>query len=458
MGPRLEGARWQVEDLTPEQGLELAVDAALEHGVDAVLFAGDVVESMQDRFAAVGPLEVACARLLERGIPVFAVAGNHDVEALPTVVQRLKGALKLLGAGGSWEAATVSGADGTTIRVLGRSFAQRIERASPMSLLDGEELWEPQLPTVGLLHCDLDQPGSPHAPVARRELDSGSAGRCAAWLLGHIHKPSLPPITGPGAPAPPVGYLGSLVALDAGEPGPHGPWLVEVGAEGVEEARQIPLSPVRFEALEVACADLVTDPAELLHWTAEQAQDAVVDRLHSGMRALLERCTEEQPTLRVLSVRATFTGAVGSPAMRSALVWLQREPDLQQVGGSGTAIAVCERVEDAFRPVLDLAQLKAEAGPLGELATILLEVEEDTDTGRRLVAEFVADEFDRQLRQGPWRSGLEVGEHPEPPPDPRDVLLQTTRNLLAELHGARLAAAGPDGGNHGTDGVGGGTS
>ena len=75
------------EDLTPASALGLSVDFAIEHHLDAVLFAGDVVESTNARFEAMLPLEENVRRLLEKGIEVIAVAGNHDVEALPRLAE-----------------------------------------------------------------------------------------------------------------------------------------------------------------------------------------------------------------------------------------------------------------------------------------------------------------------------------------------------------------------------------
>ena len=47
-----ELGEWGVDphELTPEAALEAAVDRAIEASVDAVLFAGDVVESSNARF------------------------------------------------------------------------------------------------------------------------------------------------------------------------------------------------------------------------------------------------------------------------------------------------------------------------------------------------------------------------------------------------------------------------
>ncbi len=71
------------DKLTPEAALDQATSYAIDNQVDAVLFAGDVVESKNARYEALRPLERCIARLQENSISVIGVAGNHDIEALP---------------------------------------------------------------------------------------------------------------------------------------------------------------------------------------------------------------------------------------------------------------------------------------------------------------------------------------------------------------------------------------
>ena len=89
---------WGVDpaELTPATALRRAVDFAIEKGVDAALFAGDVVDGDNARFEAMAPLEESVRRLLDKGIGVMAVAGNHDFEALPRLAALIDG-VTLLG-------------------------------------------------------------------------------------------------------------------------------------------------------------------------------------------------------------------------------------------------------------------------------------------------------------------------------------------------------------------------
>ena len=61
---------WGIDpnDLSPAAALTMSVDFAIEQKVDAVLFAGDVVESTNDRFEAIPPLEKNVRRLIDEDI------------------------------------------------------------------------------------------------------------------------------------------------------------------------------------------------------------------------------------------------------------------------------------------------------------------------------------------------------------------------------------------------------
>ncbi len=235
-------------DLTPEAALGAAVERAIEERVDAVLFSGDVVESTNARFEALRPLESALRRLLAADIPVLAVAGNHDVEALPRLSDAIEG-FELIGRGGRWQTRVIEKTGGPAVEILGWSFPEKQVRHSPIDDLLRNPIapTRPGIPRIGLLHCDLDASGGNYAPIASRELsDSG----LDAWLLGHIHKPSLTAGTSADG-AGPRGYLGSLVGLDPGERGPHGPWLIRVNAQGEVTAQQLAIAPLRWERFDV---------------------------------------------------------------------------------------------------------------------------------------------------------------------------------------------------------------
>ena len=95
-----------LDKLTPAAALKAAIALAIDEEVDGVLFAGDLVESMNARFEALRPLEQALASLKAAGIGAWAVVGNHDADALPSLAATLDG-LELIGLGGEWEVKTI---------------------------------------------------------------------------------------------------------------------------------------------------------------------------------------------------------------------------------------------------------------------------------------------------------------------------------------------------------------
>ena len=198
---------------------EAIVDRAIEEKVDLVALAGDVVDHDNRFFEAIGPLERGLASLASHGIPTFAVAGNHDFDVFPRVAEVVgSDCFCLLGQGGQWEETRFTTKAGQQLCFHGWSFPSAHVPTSPLA---DYRLASTDVPTLGILHAEVDVPASPYAPVTRAELNSTGV---TLWLLGHVHKPDYDKAVG----GPPVLYPGSPQALDPGEGGPHGPWLIEI--------------------------------------------------------------------------------------------------------------------------------------------------------------------------------------------------------------------------------------
>ena len=288
-----EISSWGIDpnELTPAATLKLSVDFAIKRQVDAVLFAGDVVESTNARFEALLPLEESVRQLLDAGIQVIAVAGNHDVEALPRLAALIDG-FTLLGAGGQWEARMIAKNQSPVVEVIGWSFGERYVRQSPVAQLLTQPLEAPSppVPRIGLLHADLGASGGHYAPIRQAELDDTGYD---AWLLGHIHKPSLEN-SSTSTETRPSGYLGSLIGLDPSETGPHGPWLLRI-SNGNLHLEHVPLAPLRWEHVAVPVDGLV------------HVED-VPDRLMGEAGRIVRRFNESGTSLRAIGLRAQLTG------------------------------------------------------------------------------------------------------------------------------------------------------
>ncbi len=323
------------------------VDYAVGQKVDALLLAGDIVDRDNRFFEAFGPLERGVRGLVENGVKVIAVAGNHDYDTLGSIQRSLgESSFVLLGAGGEWGTSLVE-AGGRELEVLGWSFPASYYRDSPLKTLG--PLPQAQTLRLGLLHADLSGPGD-YAPAKPEELKRQDV---RLWIVGHTHSPFLDlenRILAPGSPQ----------AMDAGEPGPHGPWLLEFDErDKLRRAAHVPLSSVRYEKIEVNAKDLDFNACR------EAILEAVRDRRN------VVRDQGGRPA-EVLSCRLRLHG-------RSRLS-ARRQPDLArevcdlQLGDDAMRLIV-DRIDFETKPVVDLASLALANDPPGVLARLLLELE-----------------------------------------------------------------------------------
>ncbi len=173
-----------------------------------------------------------------------------------------------------------------------------------------------------------------------------------AWLLGHVHQPDAL-----AAPRP-VGYLGSLSALDPGETGPRGPWLVEIAHRGAVEARHLATAPLRFERLEISLDGL-------------DVADGVHERIVQSIAVLDERIALAGASPRAVGCRVVLTGR---SALRGAV-----ERVLAAADPTGTVLEeragiayFVESWRNAALPALDLEEAARGVDPVAMLARRIL--------------------------------------------------------------------------------------
>jgi len=394
-------------ELTPAAAWRATVAEAVRLKVDAVCLAGDVVDTADDRFEAYGHLEAGVRRLVEAGIQVVGVAGNHDVEALPRLARRIDG-FRLVGEGGRWEVVEIAGRDGR-IELLGWSFPGRRVESSP---LEGGLGPRPDItPRIGLLHCDVDG-HSPYAPVPRAALEAAPVD---GWLLGHIHRPD--PLSG----SHPIGYLGSLVGLDPGEPGPHGPWRVAV-EEGRVEATHLPLAPLRWEdeAVEV---EAIRGDGDGLEEAVGEAAVAALERVHH--RIAVAATPRAAP--RVVGCRLRLTGR--SPAHAALVAVAAGEAIGRTSLVRGDTVYFVERVVDDALPAVDLEALARGDDPPGLLARHLLALEGGENEATPLLTR--ARAALEAVAARPW-PGLDPADDADPRPLLRRVGIRLLEQLLSQ--------------------------
>lgn len=397
------------------------VDLAVERSVDVVALTGDIVDRENRFFEAIGPLERGICRLADHEISTFAVAGNHDFDVFLRVANAMDtDRFHLLGAGGQWERMRFE-SNGSAIDFVGWSFpTQHVENSPLSSLSEQVELGgDPEVAAVGLLHADLDQPRSKYAPVDSLRLARAPVD---AWLLGHIHSPELRQTDTGGI----ILYPGSPQPLDPGEPGVHGPWIVDIGAGGGVEARQQPLATVRYEPLDV---DLEGVDSEV------EFERAVPEQIRENLE---EIAATGGPVRRVV-YRLRYQGRT---ALHRRLEQLSRPlvADLDiSFDGIGSDV---DRVEVQTRPKLDLEALATGEDPPAVLAELLLKVRdgriEESERGKRLLRD-LRERVDAVLRAGaygPLRSDEATKDGPDEEWIREQVMVQGM-SLLDEMLAAK---------------------
>ena len=401
------------QTLTPAAALERAVDYAIEHELDAVLFAGDVVENTNARFEAMLPLENSVRRLLNKDIEVIAVAGNHDVEALPRLAALING-FTLLGAGGQWETHTLFKDKSPVAQVIGWSFGESRVRQSPVAQLLAQplEIPSPPIPRIGLLHADLGASGGHYAPIKLSELDDTGYD---AWLLGHIHKPSLDTLSA-SAGRRPFGYLGSLVGLDPSETGPHGPWLLTVSNNGKLNLVQIPLAPVRWEHFELSVDGL------------DHVED-VPDKLLGEVEKYIGQLDQTGFPPYALGLRVSLTGT--SAQYEEIRDWIANG-EWKTIGRNvdGTSVFF-NKITDSMKLQLDLEEIAKADDPAALLAQQLL-ILENNDKESETLLENVRSELSKIASDSVWSPVQDHRNASDPLSDEtlRDMLLQSGKAAL----------------------------
>ncbi len=429
-------------DLTPEAALLAAVEVAIEACVDAVVFAGDVVESTNARYEALRPLEYAVRRLLDAGIPVLAVAGNHDVEALPRLASMIEG-FELLGEGGQWQARIIEqageGAGGAAVELLGWSFPERQVRGSPLDLLlrNPVAAGRPGIARIGLLHADLDASAGHYAPITSGELEASGLD---AWLLGHIHNPSMPDSLAAGqsagaerpAGASPRGYLGSLVGLDPSELGARGPWLVRVNARGEITTQHLPIAPLRWERFEVRVEE-------------DDGPEEVGDRLLAEMVRQGEVVQADGEGPKALGLRPVLVGSTRHYDSVHRCVREGRWNGLMRY--AGRTLVFVDKVLDRLALVHDLKVLALGDDPVALMARKLLLLQEPGEARSQLLESARAEL--RGLAGEPRWLALEQERDAQDPLSDDAAVAGILSQAGTEILDALLAQRADGGGGHG---------
>lgn len=330
---------------------ERIVQLAISESVNAVLLSGDIADEQNKFWEAIGPLEAGVRQLTDNGIQTIAVAGNHDFEVLGKLANEMEGDFRLLGRNESWERITLSDSSSPALHIVGWSFRSRHVDHSPLD--DYEHATDFDVPTLGLVHGDLDSPASHYAPLDSKRLDTAGPG---GWLLGHVHKPQL--IEGSSW----ILYPGSPQALDFGETGKHGPWLADVRNGCLELPRQVHLSTVWYDTVAIDATGVVTE--DDLRGEIKDSLQAAAKKITGAAGSALEQIV----TRLTIAGHSSLAGSVANSMQ-------EIERDLRMT--FGTVTLTVDRANSELLPDIDLEQQAGQHSVLGTIASLLLELDKD---------------------------------------------------------------------------------
>jgi len=403
------------------------VELALDRDIDAVLLAGNLIDRENRSFEPLGPLERGLMILRQHGIPVYAIAGDHDFDVLRRIGHANAdadpaGAFHVIGRDGRWEQAAIEAADGEKITVVGWSAPGPTHPGTPFTGFTPPP--EDDGPVIAMLHAsivDEDEQLAPgdYAPVTRHDLGGWPVD---LWIMGHGHTPhfdtdDVVPLLKPGSGSP----------LHPRDRGPRGAWIVDIAetdAARTVEAHLLPLAPVRFAAVELDLTG-VTELAEVENRVIGAVHDALMD------------ATGDDPGGYLIFVGCDLTlrGETPLHALIPELVDdLTRTVDVQE--RSVTAAIVSITIDT--RPAIDLAPLVGRPDPVGEIARLLAALDADQDGSMDRLSPAQCDLLQRMTTRlrAAHRSRVFAAIGGDPEPDlatARTVLRRESWTLLDAL-------------------------
>ncbi|MBW6486415.1 MAG: DNA repair exonuclease [Syntrophobacterales bacterium] len=336
-----EGAPVDVLRGATRRAFENLVQLAIDENVDFLVIAGDLYDGDWKDYSTGLFFRGQMARLRDKDIPVYLIAGNHDAASL------ISRKLSLPDNVHTFSTRTVESKEvsGHPVVIHGHGFPNR---AVPENLADGYPAAVPNKFNLGLLHTSLTgRTGhDTYAPCSEKDLCQKGYGY---WALGHIHQPEVI------CQDPWIVFTGSCQGRDARETGPHGCRLVTVNDSlVVEKAEWRDLDVVRWQVLEIDLAG-VTEETEALS---------------RASRAMANAVSEAEG--RLVAARVVFTGAtpLHGSLHRDADRW--RAELLGRAQDQGGDAIWLERIKVSTSPVYDLAKL-AERDALTKIVLETLE-------------------------------------------------------------------------------------
>lgn len=392
--------------------LNRLANAAVTYHVDAVLLAGDVIDREAGQFEPIGALQEALGALQRENIPVIAIAGDEDFDALPRAIDALGSALPT-------DAITFLDADRASIDVEHDGETATVIGVSQPDSMGFEDLLasfpdvEAPRPRIVMAHASLTDGHAPDETFQPVRLDDLAASHTDIWVLGSQREPDIVVLD-----STTVIETGATSPSSADETGMHGATLVDLFDDGQVVCDLVPLAPVQFEDVDLDLTGVET---------LEGVEGAIVRALHATLDDVL--AADALGSLSAVLCSVHLSGATSLHSELPAFTdELGRTLTVQHQGVVGSIVSI----EIMTQPDVDLEPLLRRPDPVGELARLLQALEDDERTPAQEA--LLQRTVDRLL--GVHRSRVFAGVAHDPEPDAEVARRQLQReawNVLDAL-------------------------
>lgn len=338
-----DGAPVDILRSATRRAFENLIQLAIDERIDFLILAGDLYDGDWKDYSTGLFFRRQMARLFDKGIPVYLIAGNHDAASVISKKLNLPENVHVF----STRTAESIEVAGFPVVIHGRGFPNR---AVPENLvLDYPPCVQGRF-NIGLLHTSLTGRSGhdTYAPCSEADLRRKGYGY---WALGHIHQPEVI------SRDPWIVFAGNCQGRDIRESGPRGCWVVLANDSlDVESVDWYDLDVVRWQLIEI---DLngVTEESEALDLATQSMTHAV-----------------SKAKGRLIAARIVFTGAtpLHGSLHREMHRWRAELLACSQDQGADAVWIECVQVSTS--PVYDVAQLAER----DTLTRIVLETLEQT--------------------------------------------------------------------------------
>ncbi len=348
------------------RALENLVRLCLEERASLLLIAGDLFDGNWEDYNTglyfVGQLQ----RLLEGGVQVVWLRGNHDADSVLTKQVKLPENVHEL----STSAPETRRFEALGVSVHGQGFR---ERECAVDLAAGYPSADPDMLNIGLLHSSLTgrEGHDKYAPTDPTVL---SRKGYDYWALGHVHAHEVV------AQAPWVVYPGNLQGRHVREQGAKGAVVITVDRGRIQSAVHRALDVARWAVCQVDVSAATT-------------RDEVLERARERLQAQVDGA-EGRPVL----ARVALHGATRAhTALHHDVDRLEAELRAVAIGTRGAGLWL-EKIQLRTRPEgLELRALAQHNEGLGALLTALESLRSSPDALEQFAKEELA-ELTRLLR------------------------------------------------------------